>query len=282
MYLTNLKMFSPEIFTSITVGVYSFATLAGLSGIIWRSGALKKAGCWLAIGAFVCQTTALILGYHKLMPDGLTLGAYLQLLAWFLLLSGIGAWLRLKQDAILLFAAPLGLILFLMSTPWLNSVIRLPASLSAPFYAFHIGALFLSLGLLALAFLAALVFLFLEWRVKAKKGIKGVWQDLPALSLLDKINAFCAIAAFPLYTLGLIAGLFWAKPVFGATVSGDPKEVASLIIWLLLGLLFYNRLAKGWRGRKPALLACAIFLLSFFSIIFVNVFLSTHHGIMRG
>lgn len=275
-------MFSPESLTAVTIFFYLLATFAGIGGFFRQGAFLRRAGCWLAVSAFLCQTLALIFGFHRLMPDGLSLGAYLQLLAWFLLLFGIGAWLRLKHDSILLFTAPLGLILFLLSTPWLKGAIKLPPSLSTPFYALHIGALLLSLGLLALAFIAALVFLFLAHRLKTRKKLRGIWKDLPALALLDKINAVCAISAFPLYTIGLLAGLFWSGRIYGSALSGDAKEVASVAIWLLLGALFYNRLALGWHGRKPALLACLIFLLSFFSIVFINVFISAHHGVVRG
>lgn len=276
-----MQMLSPEALTAITIAFYLVASICGITGIIRRNPALSRAGCWLAISAFFCQTLFLVLGFHRLMPSGLSLGAYLQLLAWFLLLCGIGAWLRLRQDAILLFAAPLGLILFLASAPLLNLSISLPGSLTAPFYALHIGSLFLGLGVLGLAFVAGLAFLVLEARIKARKKMQGVWKAMPALSLLDKINAFCSATAFPLYTTGLVAGLFWAKPVFGSGLSGDSKVIVSIFIWMLLALLFHNRLALGWRGRKPALLACVIFLLSCFSVLVVNTFLSTHHGVIR-
>lgn len=273
---------SPESFTAVTIAFYFLASAVGVAGMIWRNGLMRRIGAWLAIAAFLCQTLILVFGFHKLMPAGLSLGAYLQLVAWFFLLCGIGAWQRLRQDAILLFAAPLGFILFLFSAPWLNLPIHLPPSLSTPFYALHIGSLFLSLGLLALAFMAGIIFLFLEWRIKTKKNMKGIWEDMPALSMLDKLNAFCCAAAFPLYTIGLIAGLVWSRPVFGSAFSGDPKEVVSILVWGLLGLLFHNRIIGGWRGRKPAMLAMIIFVLSLFSIIFVNLFLSTHHGYIRG
>lgn len=275
-------MLSPESLTALTIGFYLLATMVGLTGIMLRKSVLRRAGCWLALASFCCQTLILIFGFHKLLPDGLTLGAYLQLLAWFFLFCGIGAWQRFHHDAILLFAAPLGLILFLISAPWLKLSIHLPQSLSAPFYALHIGSLFLSLGLLGLAFMAGLIFIFLERRIKSKKNMKGIWEDMPALAMLDKINAFTAITAFPLYTTGIVAGLFWARPVFGATLSGDPKEVISILIWALLGWLFYNRICAGWRGRKPAILSMVIFGLSLFSILAVNLLMSSHHGYLRG
>lgn len=274
-------MLSPEALTFITIAFYFLASISGIAGMIWRTAALRRIGCWLSIASFLCQTLILIFGFHKLMPGGLSFGAYLQLLAWFFLLCGIGAWQHLRQDAILLLAAPLGLILFLVSAPWLQLPVQLPKSLSTPFYALHIGSLFLSLGLLALAFLGGLIFIFLERRIKAKKNMKGFWEDMPALSMLDKINAFCSAAAFPLYTMGVIAGLIWSRPIYGAAFNGDPKEVVSILVWGLLGLLFYKRVIGGWRGRKPAILAIIIFSLSLFSILFVNLFFPTHHGPVR-
>ena len=207
-------MHSAKALTAITICFYLFASIAGISGIALRKPALLAAGRWLALASFACQTLFLAFGFHALVPNGLSFGAYLQLLAWFSLLAGIGAWLRFRQDAILLFAALLGLILFLMSSPWLESPVRIPASLSAPFYALHIGALFLGLGLLGLAFFAGLAFLALQKRIKERKNLQGVWEEMPALGLLDKINAVCAGMAFPLYSVGLVAGLFWAKQMF--------------------------------------------------------------------
>lgn len=275
------KMSLPAILTSITIICYLSATVCGLCGIIWNLPRLRKAGCILALLSFFCQTLILVFGFHRLMPDGLSFGAYLQLMAWFFLLCGIGAWQRLRQDAILLFAAPLCLLLFLVSAPWLKLPIHVPELLTAPFFALHIGALFLGLGFLGLAFIAGILFLFAEKRIKSKKKMAGFWQDMPALTILDKINSVCTLAAFPLYTIGLAAGFLWAKPVFGAVVSGDAKEVVSFFVWCLLGLLFYNRAARNWRGRKPAWLAVGIFLLSVLSILVVNIFFSAHHGLVR-
>lgn len=274
-------MFSPDSFTYLTITIYSLSTVFGVAGMLMRKPGWLNCARLLALCAFFCQTLVLILGFHRLLPGGPSFGAYLQLLAWFLLLCGIAAWWRLRHEAILLFAAQLGLILFLMSAPSLHIALNIPKTLSAPFYALHIGALFLSLGLLALAFIAAIIFIFLEKRIKSKKNMRGFWGEMPALSILDKINSACALCAFPLYTTGIITGLAWAKPIFGSTLNGDPKEVSSLIVWLLLAILFHNRLAKGWKGRKPAMLAIAVFIISLFSILVVNLFMATHHAFIR-
>lgn len=274
-------MLPPYAITYITIAIYTGASLAGLCGMLLRKPLWRKLGCWLALLAFFCQTLALILGFHHSLTGALSIGAYLQLLAWFFLLCGIGAWWRLREETLILLAAPFGLVLFLISAQFLEINVSLPAYLSSAFYALHIGALFLSLGLLFVAFIAGILFMVLEKRLKGKKNIKGFWRDMPSLLLLDNINSACALGSFPLYTLGILTGLIWSAPVYGQTISGDPKEIASLFIWILLAVLFHNRLALGWKGRKPALLAVIIFILSLFSIFAVNFLFPSHHSFLR-
>lgn len=274
-------MFTALDLTLFTIGVYGIAAVAGLIGLLSRRSRWRKTGAFLSLGAFLCQTLALIAGFHGTLANGLTVGAYLQLFAWFALLCGLCAWWLLRNNALILFATQLGLIIFLMSLPSLQMAIAIPPALSTSFYILHVGALFLSLGLLALAFIAGIIFLVLRHRLKTKKKLGGFLNDMPALSLLDKINATCALSAFPLYTLGVVTGFFRVLPTYGQNALIDPKELSSLFIWLLLAILFHNRLAKNWKGKKPAILAILIFSLSLFSLLVVNFFTNTHHGFIR-
>ena len=96
-----------------------------------------------------------------------------------------------------------------------------------------------------------------------------------------EINALSTLAGFPLYTIGLVCGFFYAAPVFGGTVTGDPKQIVTLFTWALYAILFHNRLARGWRGRKPAKMMILIFTLSALSFIVVNLFMNSHHAFIR-
>lgn len=274
-------MISFETVTNAILLLYALATCCGLAGMLARNGPAKKIAALLTLGGFVVQTVSLVMGSHTALPGGLSWGAYLQLMAWFLVLCGLLGWWRLKNETAALFAAPLGLIVFLMSHRFLITQVKLPESLSIYFYALHIGTLFLSLGLMALAFVAGLIFLQTEHKIKTKARIKGFRQDFPALSMLDTVNAITAFVGFPLYTIGLISGFVWAHPTFGSTISGDPKEIISIVAWLMYALLFHMRLSQGWRGRKPALLAVWLFGLSVFSILVVNSFMDTHHAFTK-
>lgn len=274
-------MISFEAATNTILVLYAIATCCGLAGMLSRNGPAKKLAAFLTLGGFLVQTASFAMGSHTALAGGLSWGAYLQLMAWFLVMCGLLGWWRLKNVTATLFAAPLALIVFLLSHRFLITPIKLPESLSAYFYALHIGTLYLSLGLMALAFMAGLIFLQTERKIKAKARIKGFQQDFPALSMLDKVNAITAFIGFPLYTIGLIAGFAWAHPSFGATISGDPKEIISIAAWCMYALLFHMRLSQGWRGRKPALLAIWLFGLSVFSILVVNSFIDTHHAFTK-
>lgn len=274
-------MTSPETGTLLTLGLYALASISGIAGTALRLPFWRKVGCGLAVAGFIVQTLILATGFHTSLPGGLSIGAYFQMIAWFVMLCGLSIGIKMRNETAALFPAPLALLLFAMSAPYLQSLIRVPESLKASFFALHIGTLFLSLALLALACVAGLLFIVLERRIKSKQHMQGFLQDMPALSLLDKLNAVTTITGFPLYTLGLAAGLLWAKPVYGASFSGDPKEVITIGIWLLYAWLFHNRLINGWKGRKPARLAIIIFLLSLFSIIVVNTLMDTHHAFIR-
>ena len=254
------------------------ATILGLGGLLARKISIQTKGCVLMAIAFVLQTTSFFLGFHKSFQGGLSAGAYLQIFAWFTALTGLIFWLKLKQRTALTFAAPLCAALFAMSLPYMEQTIVLPKTLQSSFYILHIGFLFTSLALMAVSFIASSLFLFLERRIKSKQRIKGFLQDMPALSVLDTINKLCILTCFPLYTIGILSGLLRSKPVYGATFSGDPKEIVSLIIWALLAFVFHNRLAAAWAGKKPAMTMICIFLLSLFSLLIVNTLMDSHHS----
>lgn len=274
-------MISPEFSTSFTIAIYMLASIVGLAGMILQKNTYCTSGCWLACLAFFCQTLLLTFGFHKFFPNGLSIGAYLQMFAWFILVCGLGVWIIYRQKSFLLFAAQFGLILFLMSAPWLDVTLRIPANLETPFYILHIGALFLFMGIISIAFVASILFLFLSFRIKYKKKMDGFWHDLPALAVLDKVNALCVFLAFPIFSTGIIFGFIWSAQVFGSMFDADPKKVVSLIVWILLAILFHNRLANGWKGRKPAWIVITIFLISIFSVSIINYFIPTMHNFVN-
>ncbi len=266
----------------ITIMVlYASSTIIGIIGLMLRKQPLRILASALAIGGFALQTFDMMRGSHSLMPGGLSGGTYLQILAWFMIICGMGGQWKLRSTTPLLFITPLALMLFLMSWSFLHIQVTLPESLGGPFYALHIGSLYLSLALMALAFAAGIIFIYVEKLLKSKAALTGFIQDFPALDILDKINSICVVVGFPLFTLGILSGFLWAGSTWGNTVSGDPKEIISLVIWAVYAWLFHMRVVQGRRGRKPATMALWLFGLSVFSILIVNSFMDTHHAFTK-
>ena len=271
-------MISVETCTFLLLGLFVLSAIFCLYGLVSRKITVQKQGCWLAFTTFALQTLFLFLGYHKFFPIGLSVGAYLQLISWFILFCGLLAWKFFHQQTLLLFATQFALLIFLFSTPWLNYSIPLPAFVETSFYILHIGILLFFFGILSTGFFVSIFFILVANRIKTKKKIMGIWQDFPALGMLDKINGYCTLILLPLFTIGIIIGFLGAARLSGQLIDGDPKKITSLFVWLLLAILFHNRVAKGWKGRKPAILMILIFIICLFSIFIINPFFSSMHN----
>ena len=87
--------------------------------------------------------------------------------------------------------------------------------------------------------------------------------------ILDEINYRLISMGFALLSLAIITGILWAESATGLYWRWDPKEVWSLITWLIYALVLHLRLTTGWRGKKAAILSILgfmIILITFFSI----------------
>lgn len=260
----------------------ALAYLAGAGlyplGLALRRGRIKQAATLAAAVGFGLHTvdlTAASLLEANLLQQG---QFYVSLMGWCCVLLFFVAWWRLRHDFLALIAAPLALLFFVGSMALHPVQAIVPERWSILWFTLHVGAIFVALALLALAFGAGVGYLALERAIKAKRKIPAALQELPALDTLDRVNALAVTWGFPLYSLSMLAGFVWAAFTWKRVLTGDPKEIVSLAIWALYAVLFHQRLALGWRGRKPAKMAIAIFLLSLGSLVIINFLLPTHHS----
>jgi ABC-type transport system involved in cytochrome c biogenesis permease subunit len=76
---------------------------------------------------------------------------------------------------------------------------------------------------------------------------------------------------FRLLTLALISGSLWAEHARGSFFTWRPREVWSVVSWVIYAGLLYARVSVGWRGRKAAILAILGFCLVLITFIGVKV-----------
>ena len=156
----------------------------------------------------------------------------------------------------------LALIFFLLRTrngsyPSLDAEGLYPTSLAAsPFIlAALVGSIF-----------ANLLYLLLLWRREDLERL------LPDAEALDRITYKTICIAFPLLTLMIAAGAYWANRAWGSYWSWDPKETWAAITWLVYAGYLHMRITRGWRGRRAAyfaILGFGVVMFTFFGVTYL-------------
>jgi cytochrome c-type biogenesis protein CcsB len=175
------------------------------------------------------------------------------------------------------FVAPLAFLFSLFAAFLPGEVRTLPPVLNSNWLPVHVLVLFFGYAVFAVAFGAGIMYLLMERELKTKK-LGAIFKRLPSLDMLDDINYRCLQIGFPLLTVGIITGSIWAEYAWGSYWSWDPKEVWSLVTWLLYAALLHGRLTVGWRGRKAAILAIVGFCSILFTFLGVNLLLPGLHS----
>jgi cytochrome c-type biogenesis protein CcsB len=124
---------------------------------------------------------------------------------------------------------------------------------------------FILSGLVSALF-AGVLYLMLSWRRE------GLQKLLPSAEALDNLTYKTIGVAFPLLTLMIAAGAYWANRTWGSYWSWDPKETAALITWLVYAGYLHMRIARGWRGRCAAyfaVLGFAVVIFTFFGVTYL-------------
>jgi len=119
---------------------------------------------------------------------------------------------------------------------------------------------------LATALFISLAWLVLDWKYQT------IVEYLPHRDTLDDLIYKAVAISFPLLTLMIIAGAYWANKTWGNYWSWDPKEDWALITWLTYAGYIHMRLTRGWRGRRAAYMAIigfAIVLFTFFGVSYL-------------
>ena len=113
---------------------------------------------------------------------------------------------------------------------------------------------------------ANLLYLLLLWRREDLERL------LPTAEALDRITYKTICIAFPLLTLMIAAGAYWANRAWGSYWNWDPKETWAAITWLVYAGYLHMRITRGWRGRRAAyfaILGFAVVMFTFFGVTYL-------------
>ena len=276
MFLIQDKM-KTETFLAVTsastLAIYAGVVLTrfekggGLSLVAWNPE--QKSEIFLSKGVRLFVT----------IPDlGWLLTLTLVVVASPLVLYGLSRWKTTNRDSFLTLAnravflsillQVMALVMFLVRAsdgryPSLDADGLFPTSLAAsPFILSGlVGGIFISL-----------LYLLLLWRRTDLERL------LPSADNLDRITYKTICLAFPLLTLMIAAGAYWANQTWGSYWSWDPKETWAAITWLVYALYLHMRITRGWRGRRAAYFAIAGFAVVMFTFFGVTYLLPGLHA----
>jgi len=113
---------------------------------------------------------------------------------------------------------------------------------------------------------ANLLYLLLLWRRE------DLESHLPDADTLDRITYKTICIAFPLLTLMIAAGAYWANRAWGSYWNWDPKETWAAITWLVYAGYLHMRITRGWRGRRAAyfaILGFGVVMFTFFGVTYL-------------
>ncbi len=275
-------MKTETLFFELALTFYFIATIVGVIELFKGKKDSFKTILVLAIIGFVFHTANIVIRYIEGGHIPITnLHEGSSFFTWCIVVLFLFLEFRYKIGLLGSFIMPIVFVLMLSSSvfpreinPSLNPVLQ------SYWLGIHTTLAFLGDAAFAMAAGLGVMYLIQERYVKSKH-LSGLFQRLPSLQILDEINYRLISLGFPLLTLAIITGVIWANTAWGTYWRWDPKEVWSLITWLIYALVLHLRLTVGWRGKKAAGLSIIGFGLVIFTFFGVNLLLKGLHAFVK-
>ncbi len=279
--MTNSLLFGISIF------VYFFSMVLYVSYLAFRSESLGKVATFVLLAGVGVETAAIFLRWYESYQMGIGRAPLTNLyesLVFFALTIAVVYLIMERKFGIKTagaFVTPFPFLIMAYASLNPNEIQPLVPALQSNWLISHVVTCFIGYAAFAVSFGVSFLYLF---KVRAERGpAKSKKGDtllayLPESDLLDEVGYKTIAIGFPLLTIGIITGAFWANVAWGTYWSWDPKETWSLIVWLIYAAYLHARITKGWKGKKAALLSIVGFSATLFCYLGVNLILSGLHS----
>jgi cytochrome c-type biogenesis protein CcsB len=198
----------------------------------------------------------------------------LVLLGWAIALLFLLTELKYRKHHLGVLAVPLAFFSLGIANMFFHTDVRpLVPALQSNWLTAHVITCFLGYAAFSLAFAVSVLYI-------AKRSFPelAIMRLFPSLELLDEINYKFIALGFPFLSMGIITGAVWAEVAWGSYWSWDPKEVWSLITWLVYAIFLHARHSRGWTGPKAAVMSMVGFFTMLFTYFGVNYLLQGLHS----
>ena len=255
----------------LSLTFYFAATIASIIELFKGSKATSRFILISAVAGFLSHTASIVFRYIEAghLPIT-TMHEASSFFSWSIVLIFFFLEYRYRLDLLGPFTMPIVFILMLSSSILPREIKPLNPFLQSYWLGIHTVFAFLGNAAFAMAFGIGSMYLIQEHNVKSKH-LRGLFQRLPSLQILDEVNYRLITIGFPLLTITIITGAIWSQSAWGSYWRWDPREVWSLITWFIYALMLHARLTMGWRGRKVAILSIIGFIIVLSTFFAVNL-----------
>lgn len=266
----------------MSLAAYLAGTAGYIATVFRRRPEVERFAFYAVVFAALLHLTGLLLGtiFHGRVTFTSS-KTVLSLFTFLVVALFICLRFRFRTAVLGVFILPLVVICMVGSLAIPASLIPENPALRNGWVLFHLVTIVIAYAFFAVSFCVSVVYLFHEKALK-EKSYHRLMERMPSLEFLDRINHVCIALGFPFMTVGLITGFAAARFLWDRFWSGDPKEIFSLITWVIYAVLFHERLAVGWRGRRASWLAICGFICVMATFLGVNLVIKGHHTTFVG
>jgi ABC-type uncharacterized transport system permease subunit len=172
-------------------------------------------------------------------------------LAFLLGLLALGIQWLTRQNAIALIVGPLVVAALTAALASGFGPVSAQTRGEGAWFVIHAGTSLLSLALMAVSFATAALYL-VQHRVLKRRQFGVLFQFLPPLEQLDRLNHLALLFGFPMLTVGVILAVGYLGP----SAPGGGARAAhlswGLLSWSILGGIALQRFRGRLTGRRAA------------------------------
>jgi cytochrome c-type biogenesis protein CcsB len=264
-------MTTDQFFFYLALAGYLLGALHYLLHVIKPELRIGSAATAVTVAGFTAHTVSHVFRVYELGRPPLS-SPYesLSFFAWAIVLIYLVIEFRYRNRIMGAFVLPIAVLACSAAAALPSRIAELVPRLQGIGLWSHVAMALFGNAAFALTFCAGLMYLIQERRLKSRHPGRHNFR-LPALELLDDVGFKSILFGFPLLTLALISGSLWAEHARGSFFTWHPREIWSVVSWVIYAGLLYARVSAGWRGRKAALLAILGFCLVLVTFVGVKV-----------
>jgi cytochrome c-type biogenesis protein CcsB len=277
--MTNSLLFGISIF------VYFFSMVLYVSYLAFRSEGIGKIATFFLLAGAVIEAAAIGMRWYESYQLGIgrapltNLYESLVFFAWTIAVIYLLLERKFRIKTVGAFVSPFPFIIMAYASLNPNDIQPLVPALKSNWLIAHVVSCFVGYAAFAVSFGVSILYLF-KFRADSRSAqpAGALLGYIPSAATLDEIGYKTIAIGFPLLTIGIVTGAFWANVAWGTYWSWDPKETWSLIVWLIYAAYLHARITRGWRGTRAAVLSIVGFLATIFCYLGVNLILSGLHS----